>query len=70
MKSYLILLLSLLTLLLASCQDNVYICTGSSSKCYHDDPDCYGLSNCGGSIKEISIEDAEDMGRRPCEICS
>ena len=62
-------ILSLSVLLMSSCQDDVYICTGRSSKCFHDDPDCRGLSNCGGTVKEVSKEYAEDMGRRPCRIC-
>lgn len=49
--------------------DNVYICTGGSSKRYHCDPDCKGLSRCSGEIEEISEEEAEDMGRTPCKIC-
>lgn len=49
--------------------DNVYICTGGSSKRYHCDPDCKGLSRCSGEIEEISEEEAEYMGRTPCKIC-
>ena len=49
--------------------DNVYICTGGSSKRYHCDPDCKGLSRCSGEIEEVSEEEAEDMGRTPCKIC-
>lgn len=54
---------------LAGSGDNVYICTGSSSKRYHCDPDCKGLSRCSGEIEEVSEEEAEDMGRTPCKIC-
>ena len=53
----------------AGYSDNVYICTGSSSKRYHCDPDCKGLSRCSGEIEEISEEEAEDMGRTHCKIC-
>lgn len=53
----------------ADYSDNVYICTGSSSKRYHCDRDCRGLSSCSGEIEEISEEEAEDMGRTPCKIC-
>lgn len=53
----------------AGYSDNVYICTGSSSKRYHCDPDCKGLSRCSGEIEEVSEEEAEDMGRTPCKIC-
>lgn len=49
--------------------DNVYICTGGSSRRYHCDPGCKGLSRCFGEIEEISEEEAEDMGRTPCKIC-
>ena len=47
----------------------VFICTGSSSKCYHQSKLCKGLGSCKASIKEISLEDAEKMGRRPCKMC-
>jgi uncharacterized protein YceK len=47
----------------------VYICTGGYSKRYHATRSCKGLRNCGGTIKAISIEDAEEMGRTPCRIC-
>ena len=48
---------------------NVFICTGGSSKRYHCDRDCKGLSRCSGEIEEVSEEEAEDMGRTPCKIC-
>lgn len=47
----------------------VYICTGGYSKRYHSTRSCKGLRNCGGSIKAISIEEAEEMGRTPCQLC-
>lgn len=47
----------------------VYICTGGYSKRYHESKECRGLCNCGGIIKEISLEKAESMGRTPCQIC-
>lgn len=53
----------------AGYSDNVYICTGGSSRRYHCDPDCKGLSRCSGEIEEIIEEEAEDMGRTPCKIC-
>lgn len=48
----------------------VYICTGGYATKYHAYPNCKGLRNCGGTIKAISIEDAEKMGRTPCQICN
>lgn len=49
--------------------EKVYICTGDMSECYHEDPDCRGLARCSRDIEEITIEEAEDMGRRPCSFC-
>lgn len=49
--------------------EKVYICTGSSSKRYHSRKNCRGLSNCGGTIKELTVEQAENQGRTPCKIC-
>lgn len=50
-------------------KDNVYICTGIQSKRYHKTEDCIGLSKCSRSIEEISIEEAEKLGRTPCGYC-
>lgn len=47
----------------------VYICTSGTSKRYHSDRYCSGLGRCTGEIEEVSVEDAEDMGRTPCHIC-
>ena len=47
----------------------VYICTGAQSKKYHADKNCRGLNSCSGTIKQISVKDAIDMGRTPCKIC-
>lgn len=53
----------------AGSSGHVFICTGSSSKRYHSDRDCKGLSRCSGEIEEVSEEEAENMGRTPCKIC-
>lgn len=50
-------------------EDMVYICTGATSKRYHSTYDCMGLSNCSGEIEEVSVSEAEDMGRTPCRRC-
>lgn len=50
-------------------KEKVFICTGGSSQCYHKSETCKGLCNCRASIKEITLEDAEKMGRRPCKMC-
>lgn len=52
-----------------SSETYVYICTGSSSKCYHSSSTCRGLGNCGGDIVKITKSSAIDKGRRACKIC-
>ena len=47
----------------------VYICQGSMSECYHKTKDCKGLERCSTDIKEITLEQAKKMGRRPCGYC-
>ncbi len=49
-------------------QNYVYICQGPRSKVYHRSQNCKGLSNCSTSLKEITVSEAEDMGRRACRI--
>ena len=50
-------------------EDKVYICTGGSSKRYHATDNCRGLGNCSGEIIDITIDEAEGLGRTPCKIC-
>ena len=52
-----------------SSSDMVYVCTSGTSKRYHSDRYCSALSRCSGEIEEVSVEEAEDMGRTPCHIC-
>ena len=47
----------------------VYICSGPYSKCYHVRADCKGLENCSTNISEITLEKAQELGRRPCGYC-
>ena len=47
----------------------VYVCDGLSAKRYHSVEDCYGLSRCSGTILEMTVEEAEDMGKTPCRLC-
>ena len=53
----------------ATNNQKVYICTGGKSECYHSNKNCKGLSRCSKEIKEISLDDAKKMGRRPCKMC-
>jgi hypothetical protein len=49
--------------------DVVYICTGPMSQCYHIDRNCYGLHSCSKQIQSVSLEEAQEMGRRACRFC-
>ena len=49
-------------------QNYVYICKGPYSKVYHKSDHCKGLSNCSTEVYSITIQDAEQMNRRPCRI--
>lgn len=42
----------------------VYICTGPKSVCYHKTKTCSGLKKCSGQVKQVSLQEAEKMGRR------
>lgn len=68
MKKKLILLL-LISTLLTSCSDNVYVCMGNYSRRYHKTESCKGLRRCGGKIEKVSKEKADSMFRTPCHIC-
>jgi hypothetical protein len=46
----------------------VYICQGPHSKVYHRSQNCKGLSNCSTELKEITVQEAQNMGRRACRI--
>lgn len=48
---------------------SVYICTGSGAYSYHNNRNCRGLNNCGGSIKQVTVSYAQSIGRKPCRIC-
>jgi len=47
----------------------VYICDSPWAECYHRYSDCEGLELCNRSIKEITLNQAQKMGRRPCGFC-
>ncbi len=47
----------------------VYICTGPKSTVYHKTDKCRGLKNCSTSVKKVTIQEAEKMGRRACKVC-
>lgn len=47
----------------------VYICTGTKAYAYHVNKNCSGLSNCKGTIKAVTLSEAEAQHRKPCKKC-
>ena len=47
----------------------VFVCAGRTAKRYHSVDDCKGLSRCSGEILEMTLEEAEEMGKTPCRMC-
>lgn len=45
----------------------VYICTGAYS--YHSKNTCSGLKRCKADIKKVTISQAKQLGRKPCQKC-
>jgi len=43
-----------------------YICKGKSSKRYHLDKNCRGLSNCSTDIYKVTLQEAKELGRTLC----
>ena len=50
-------------------QQKVYVVMSTTAEVYHIDRSCRGLRKATHKIKEVTIEKARKMGRRPCKIC-
>lgn len=59
----------LLLFALSGGNNKVYVCTGPQSKCYHKTTKCRGIRSCSDDIKEVTLKEAQKMGRRACKIC-
>lgn len=68
MKSFVLPLIFLLFTLKSNQveETKVYICTGKGSKRYHYDKHCRGLSRCSTTLKTVTLEKAQAMGRTLC----
>ena len=49
--------------------NEVYVCTGGSSKKYHSMKDCRGLGSCKSTPVKIKLADAKKAGRTACKLC-
>ena len=49
----------------------VYISTGPYAKSYHCRLSCHTIKRCAedGHYKKITLEEAQQMGRKPCGVC-
>ncbi|MGB7841177.1 MAG: hypothetical protein WBL21_00190 [Salinimicrobium sp.] len=47
-------------------QSEVYICKGKSSKKYHFNQNCRGLSNCSTGAYKVTLKEARNLGRTLC----
>lgn len=46
-----------------------YVCTGSGSKRFHQDRNCYGLNSCTEAVMRITAYEADRQGYTPCKRC-
>lgn len=47
----------------------VYVCMGQYATTFHAYSSCNGLSKCQAEIKTVTLQTAQEMGRRPCKMC-
>lgn len=49
--------------------DQVWVCTGSTSSCYHRVEECRGLRLCASKVRQVPVKSAQILGRRQCKMC-
>jgi hypothetical protein len=50
-------------------QTKVYVVMSSSSYAYHKTKNCSAVKKATHEVKEVTLEEAQKMGRKPCKIC-
>lgn len=50
-------------------QQKVYVVMSNMAHAYHSNKDCKGLRNATHTIKQVTVQEAKEMGRQPCKIC-
>ena len=50
-------------------QTKVYVVMSNTAHAYHLNKYCKGLKNATHPIKQVTLEEAQKMGRRPCKLC-
>ena len=51
-------------------EGEVYVLSTETSKCYHLDKKCWTLRNSQKNLKIVTLEEAEQKGKRPCSKCA
>ena len=51
--------------------NETYVCifTGEYAYSYHSKNTCSGLKRCKADIKKVTISQAKQLGRKPCQKC-
>ena len=49
--------------------EQVWVCTGSRSACYHRVEKCRGLMMCSSEVRLVPLKSAQILGRRQCSFC-
>lgn len=64
-------LLSIFTGVSTNPNTKVYISTGNKAVAFHYKKTCRTIKRCNseGHVREVSLQEAKDMGRRPCKVC-
>ena len=50
-------------------QNRVFVVMSKSAVAYHSTVQCRAVKNAKHPVKEVSLEEAKKMGRKPCGIC-
>ncbi len=50
-------------------QTKVIVVMSSNAYAYHKTKNCTAVKKATHKVKEVTLEEAKEMGRRPCKIC-
>ena len=50
-------------------QTKVIVVMSSNAYAYHKTRTCSAVKKATHKVKEVTLEEAKEMGRRPCKIC-
>ena len=50
-------------------QTKVIVVMSSNAYAYHKTRNCSAVKKATHKVKEVTLEEAKEMGRKPCKIC-